>query len=101
MPNLPMHLYLINQTAARLNWGYLSEHRGSLFLGATAPDMRAMTKWPRERTHFTSLAGLEVGKGTRAMFQLYPNLSDYPRLSDAARAFILGYMGDIYIVQGG
>jgi hypothetical protein len=92
MPNLPMHVYLANQVAKRLDWECLTEHPGSLFLGSTAPDMRAMTKWPRERTHFTTLAAMEVGGGPRAMFRQYPGLADYRSLSPATQAFILGYI---------
>ena len=95
MPNLPTHLYLVNQVVERLDWGCLSGNLGSLFLGSTAPDMRAMTKWPRERTHFAPLSADEVGAGPRAMFRLHPELADYSRLSNAARAFILGYISHL------
>jgi|TARA_B100000315_G_scaffold196929_1_gene188224 hypothetical protein len=95
MPNLPTHVFLVNQVVERLDWGCLSDNLGSVFLGSTAPDMRAMTKWPRERTHFSPLSVDEVGTGLRAMFRLHPELADYEMLSNATRAFILGYISHL------
>ena len=65
MPNLPMHIYLADQVARQLDRGNIHDHVGSFFLGATAPDIRAMTKWPRERTHFAPLSVDEIGTGAR------------------------------------
>jgi hypothetical protein len=95
MPNLPTHVFLVNRVVERLDWRCLTDNLGSLFLGSTAPDMRAMTKWPRERTHFAPLSADEVGTGPRAMFRLHPELADYSRLSKATQAFILGYMSHL------
>ena len=55
MPNLPTHMYLAYQVAEGLGRGEVHSQLGSCFLGCTAPDIRAMTKWPRERTHFAPL----------------------------------------------
>ena len=95
MPNLPTHLYMVNRLVERLDWGCLSGNLGSLYLGSTAPDMRAMTKWPRERTHFAPLSVREVGTGPREMFRLHPELADYRTLSNATRAFVLGYISHL------
>jgi len=95
MPNLPMHIYLAQQVAAELDWGYVQDHRGSCYLGSTAPDIRAMTRWDRERTHFAPLSVREVGSGVRRMFELYPELADGRRQSPASRAFILGYVSHL------
>lgn len=95
MPNLPFHIYLANQAAQQLDWGYVHDHAGSLFLGSTTPDIRAMTKWPRERTHFAPLSVEEVGTGARTMFQRYPELSDHISLSPATQAFVLGYISHL------
>lgn len=95
MPNLPMHIYLAHHTAAQLNWEYVDGSLGSYFLGCTAPDIRAMTKWSRERTHFAPLGVETVGAGTRRMFELHPELADHRRLSTATRAFLLGYISHL------
>ena len=95
MPNLPMHIYLAQQAAEQLDWGFVHDHLGSCFLGSTAPDIRAMTKWDRERTHFTGLSVESVGVGTRRMFELHPELADRGRQSPATRAFLLGYVSHL------
>ena len=95
MPNLPMHIYLAHRVADRLGWGWVKDHAGSLYLGSTAPDIRAMTKWPRERTHFAPLSANEVGTGPRAMFRLHPNLADHNGLSHATWAFLIGYISHL------
>ena len=92
MPNLPMHIYLANEVAEQLDWGSVYDHIGSFYLGSTSPDIRAMTKWPREQTHFAPLSVQEVGTGTRTMFEKYPELLDEGSLSPATRSFLLGYI---------
>lgn len=95
MPNLPMHIYLAHQVAEELDWGYVQDHLGSCLLGSTAPDIRAMTKWDRERTHFAPLSVEEAGTGTRRMFELYPELADARKQSAQTRAFVLGYVSHL------
>ena len=92
MPNLPMHIYLAQQVAEQLDRGYVYDHIGSFYLGSTSPDIRAMTKWPREQTHFAPLSVGEVGTGARTMFQNYPELMDDSEQSLATRTFMLGYV---------
>jgi hypothetical protein len=94
MPNLPMHIYLAQHAAEELDWGFVQDHLGSCYLGSTAPDIRAMTKWDRERTHFAPLSVTEVGSGVHRMFQLYPELADQRR-SPASRSFVLGYISHL------
>ena len=92
MPNLPMHIYLAQQVAEQLDRGYVYDHIGSFYLGSTSPDIRAMTKWPREQTHFAPLSVGEVGTGARTMFHNYPELMDDSEQSLATRTFMLGYV---------
>ena len=92
MPNLPMHIYLAHQVAEQLDLGYVYDHIGSFYLGSTSPDIRAMTKWPREQTHFAPLSVREVGTGARTMFRNYPELADGTARSLATRSFLLGYV---------
>ena len=92
MPNLPMHIYLAQEVAEQLDWGYVYDHIGSFYLGSTSPDIRAMTKWPREQTHFAPLTVSEVGTGARTMFRSYPQLLEESADSPATRAFLLGYV---------
>jgi hypothetical protein len=95
MPNLPMHIFLASQVAEQLDRGYLYDNIGSFYLGSTTPDIRAMTKWPREQTHFSLLSVEEVGAGTRAMFRNHPELLVGDGVSEATRSFILGYISHL------
>ena len=95
MPNLPMHISLAHQAAQELDWGFVHDHLGSCLLGSTAPDIRAMTKWDRERTHFARLSVESVGVGTSRMFELHPELADHGRQTPATRAFLLGYVSHL------
>ena len=90
-----MHIHLASQVADRLEWDWVNNYVGSLFLGSTAPDIRIMTKWPRERTHFAPLSTDEVGAGTRTMFNLHPELAVEDGNSEATRAFLVGYISHL------
>ena len=95
MPNLPMHIYIAQEVARELDWGFVHDNLGSCFLGSTTPDIRAMTKWDRELTHFAPLSLESVGAGARRMFDLYPELADGSKLNPATRAFVLGYVSHL------
>ena len=96
MPNLPMHIYLCQQVATELDWGYAHDHPGAAYLGSTTPDIRAMTKWDRARTHFSDLSVREIGAGVRRMFELHPHLAGADNgLTPQTRAFLLGYVSHL------
>ena len=96
MPNLPMHIYLCQQVAVELDWGYAHDHPGAAYLGSTTPDIRAMTKWDRGRTHFSDLSVPAIGAGVQRMFELYPHLAGADNgLTPATRSFLLGYISHI------
>ncbi len=85
-----MHIHLANQVAEQLERSCVFDHRGSFYLGSTAPDIRAMTKQPRELTHFAPLSVKKVGTGTEKMFQMHPELNG--EMSPASQAFLAGYI---------
>ena len=96
MPNLPMHIYVCQQVAEELDWGYVHDHAGAAYLGSTAPDIRAMTKWDRARTHFSDLTVGEVGAGVQKMFDMHPHLAGSDNgLTPETRAFLLGYVSHL------
>lgn len=96
MPNLPMHIYLCQQVAVELDWGYVHDHPGAAYLGSTTPDIRAMTKWDRARTHFSDLSVNQVGTGVQRMFELHPGLAGSDNgLTPETRAFLLGYVSHL------
>ena len=88
-----MHIHLANQVAEQLDRSFVFDHLGAYYLGSTAPDIRAMTRWPREQTHFAPLSVEEVGTGTRTMFRMHPELQE--DMSPASRAFLAGYVGHL------
>jgi hypothetical protein len=90
-----MHVYIADQVARELDWGFVHDNLGSCFLGSTTPDIRAMTKWGREHTHFAPLSLESVGEGVRRMFELYPELADSGSNNSATRAFVLGYVSHL------
>ena len=85
-----MHIYVADQVSEQLDRSYVFDHLGSFYLGSTAPDIRAMTRWPREQTHFAPLSVEEVGTGARTMFEMHPELRE--AMSPASRAFLAGYV---------
>ena len=96
MPNLPMHIYVCQQVAIDLDWGYVHDHPGAAYLGSTTPDIRAMTKWDRARTHFSDLSVTHVGAGVEKMFTLHPHLAGSNNgLSPQTRSFLLGYVSHL------
>ena len=96
MPNLPMHIYLCQQVAVELDWGYAHDHPGAAYLGSTTPDIRAMTKWDRARTHFSDLSVPDIGAGVQRMFELHPHLAGADNgLTPETRSFLLGYVSHL------
>src|SRR5205085_2054669 len=55
MPGLRLHLAIARDLAEGLKTPSLDAERGAFYLGATTPDIRALTRWDRERTHFFRL----------------------------------------------
>lgn len=67
---------------------------GYYLLGSTAPDMRAITKRPREDYHFAPLGVERVGDGARAMLESHPHLTG---LDGRRAAFVAGYISHIVL----
>src|SRR5574341_2037741 len=91
MPPLAMHTAIAKDIADKLNLAALDDERGSLYLGATAPDIRVITHWERARTHFFDLDCFDEQSGVSALFEAYPALAG-PDLSSQTRAFTAGYL---------
>jgi hypothetical protein len=76
---------------------FLGEDPGSFYLGSTAPDIRILTRWERERTHFFDLHNFDRQDGVRAMFEVYTSLAKPAELNAATVAFIAGYLSHLVI----
>ncbi len=95
MPNLPTHVHLARRVAERVANPIIDDNLGAFLLGSTAPDVRAITKQPREAYHFAPLDFERVGDGVRAMMDAHPRLSDLDRNGPAA--FMAGYVSHIVL----
>ncbi len=82
----------------------LSRSNGDYLLGATTPDIRVLTRWDRERTHFFDIYDdghqdcVENFFGTHRMFR------DSSRLTQQTRDWVAGYLTHVimdqeYVVQ--
>jgi hypothetical protein len=74
--------------------------RGAYYLGSTAPDIRAVTRWERERTHFFDLNEFGHQDSVRAMFEAYPGLTDRSQVGPATASFLAGYMTHLVLDEG-
>lgn len=71
----------------------LSNNLGIYLLGATAPDVRIITKRPRIETHFFELDTGRCGDGASGLLSAYPQLAS--PVSDAQAAFVAGYISHL------
>lgn len=90
MPPLVLHTAIAKNVADALRLSLLDDERGSLYMGATAPDIRVVTRWERERTHFFDLNNFSEQDGVAAFFDAYPSL--VACLEPPTRAFVAGYL---------
>ena len=91
MPSIGSHLAGARLVADRLAHRAIEADRGAYFLGATAPDLRGMTRQPREETHFFSFDDLEHQDSAERMFSEHPQLRA-SNLDQETRAFVAGYL---------
>ena len=68
MPPFGMHMTLARELASPLGHRAPLDHPGAYYLGATAPDIRAITRWDRSRTHFFDLSEMGEQRGVHGMF---------------------------------
>ena len=97
MPGLRLHLTTARELAADLASARLSGAIGSYYLGATTPDIRAITRWDRERTHFFRLDEFEHQDGVDRLFAEQPALRDASALDPRTAAFMAGYISHLVL----
>ena len=83
MPSLGSHLLRAYRVAERLGLPEIEADRGAFLLGATAPDIRVITRRDREDTHFFRLDDLADQDSVARMFRENPSLA-MPSGLDAA-----------------
>lgn len=91
MPPLSLHITLARSVSDSLRSDLLDNGRGNLYLGATAPDIRVITRWERSRTHFFDLNDFTEQSGVEAFFGENPSLAQAGALAAPTAAFVAGY----------
>lgn len=92
MPSLGSHLARARQVGIRLALPEVDADRGAFYLGATAPDIRVITRLDRSVTHFFDLRDFGDQDGVARMFEAHPALATPAGLDAATTAFIAGYL---------
>lgn len=100
MPPLAIHTVIAKQMADRLHAPTLDQQRGNLYLGSTAPDVRVITRWDRQRTHFFDIHNFDEQSSTRAFIENYPALADAATLPQNTQAFLAGYLSHLVVDEG-
>jgi hypothetical protein len=99
MPPPVLHMSLAKALADALSLATLEADRGAYYLGATAPDIRAITRWDRERTHFFDLNDFGHQDSVAALFEANPELGR-ARVNDSTAAFLAGYISHLVLDEG-
>ncbi|MGB2696037.1 MAG: zinc dependent phospholipase C family protein [Dehalococcoidia bacterium] len=95
MPPGGSHLKLARELAPKLAHASLTAEPGAYYLGATSPDIRALTKWDRRDTHFFDLTCFEEQHGKDGLFSAHPELADARQLDESTVAFMCGYISHL------
>jgi Zinc dependent phospholipase C len=100
MPPLAIHTVIAKQMAERLNTPTLDQQRGNLYLGSTAPDIRVITRWDRQRTHYFDIHNFGEQSSARAFLDTNPTLANAAPLPPKTRAFLAGYLSHLVVDEG-
>lgn len=95
MPPIGMHLTLARQVAREVGQRAVDEEHGAYYLGASAPDIRALTRWDRARTHFFDLSCFDEQSSVAGLFREHPELADPGCLARPTVAFLCGYLSHL------
>ncbi len=90
MPSLGLHMTRARTIADRLRSPAIEAQRGLFYLGATAPDIRVLTRRDRIHTHFFDLECLDMQDSVAKMFEAHPSLRDQATIDAMTRAFMAG-----------
>lgn len=96
MPNLSAHFGMAKDAASRLKHPTVDRYLGAFLLGSVTPDIRIITRGKRDDTHFVQLDFQREGEGLAGLFQLHPHLAQASGLTEATRAFIVGYASHLF-----
>ena len=92
MPPIFLHMAMARDIERRLQHPAVRDRPGEYYLGSTTPDIRAITRWDRARTHFFDLAVEEHQDSVAELFAQHPHLAKPEQLSPETVAFVAGYV---------
>ena len=75
----------------------LVRQRGPFLLGHTAPDVQAVSRQPRDETHFYAIPRVSDRPAYEALFAAHPALARAEELFPAHAAFIAGYIAHLVL----
>lgn len=97
MPGLRLHLTIARDLANEMESPLVDAERGSYYLGATTPDIRALTRGDRQDTHFFRLDEFGEQDGVHELFERQPALRDASAVGGATAAFLAGYISHLVL----
>jgi hypothetical protein len=100
MPPPVLHMSLAKTLADSLSLRDIDADRGAYYLGSTAPDIRAITRWERDLTHFFDLDDFGEQDSVAAMFQAHAQLADRANVGPGTASFLAGYTTHLVLDEG-
>ena len=97
MPNSAVHIDYACKAVRQLDHPVLNRNLGHVAFGSTSPDIRAITREPREMYHFAELDFENVGAGISAMTAAHPDLFKLSGLAEETQAFLAGYVSHLIL----
>jgi hypothetical protein len=95
MPPIFLHMAVAQDICAELNSTQLALERGTYLFGATSPDIRVISRWERQRTHYFDLGRLDHQDSVASFFEDQADLQDVSRLDPSTVAFVSGYISHL------
>lgn len=77
----------------------LDQQNGEYLLGATTPDIRVLTRWDRERTHFFDIYNDGHQDCVENFFSAHRMFRDPSHLSAETRSWVAGYLTHVIMDQ--
>jgi hypothetical protein len=95
VPPLVSHMLAARRAAAALDLFAEGAEQGAFTLGATTPDIRVITRWERERTHFFDLDNENHQDSVAEFLGAHPRLRDPADLGPETRAWAGGFIAHL------
>jgi hypothetical protein len=97
MPLLGLHMTVARDLAQDIASPVIDADRGAFYLGATAPDIRVLTRASREDTHFFTLDDFDDQSGVQRLFDAQPELRAAGALPASTASFMAGYLSHLVL----